>query len=176
METIELKEKAQKILETTSIETFIGDDEILKILKDIKDNDIQNEDMELLSKSLCNIEKYLFTKAKMSIQEKDFEYLRNIAHILREQNVRAEDGVVFGSPVFTIKTNKENDNETVSFLTRDGVDVFVDANSTTLQHLPIERKEYNENSEEKRKDKLYVVEKNTNLELEKIIEIIKRNF
>lgn len=110
----------------------------------------------------------------MQIQEKDFEYLKNIAEILRNQRVRIEDSVAFESPVFKVSIDENDSEKCLYFVTREGAEKYIESNSTLLKHLP-EPKE-NVSSEERRKSTLFNIETNKNLEIERIIEIIKRNF
>ena len=63
-----LKEKAKKLLGSVSFGIFNGEDEILKILQEIIDNNVQEDSVDLLSRTLDNIDNYLLTKKKMIIQ------------------------------------------------------------------------------------------------------------
>lgn len=174
MESKEIKAKAQNLLLKNGIGVFVGDEKVLRILQEIIDNEITPEDIDITLKTVENIEKYLYTKSKMQIQEKDFEYLKNIAEVLRNQRVRIEDNVAFESPVFKVSIDENDREKCFYFVTREGAEKYIESNSTLLKHLP-EPKE-NVSSEERRKSTLFNIETNKNLEIERIIEIIKRNF
>lgn len=172
-----LKDRAKRILGSVSFGIFIGEDKILRILQEIIDNNVQEDSVDLLSKTLDNIDNYLLTKKKMIIQNDDYEYLRNMAETLRNQKVRIGDQAPFSSPVFKVHIDKDDKEKNFAFITREGAEKYIEYNSTTLNHLPAIDKdaEYNEDVD-RRKYNLFDIENNTNLEIEKIIEIIKRNY
>ena len=172
-----LKEKAKKLLGSVSFGIFNGEDEILKILQEIIDNNVQENSVDLLSRTLDNINNYLLTKKKMIIQNDDYEYLRNIAELLRNQKVRINDQAPFSSPIFKVNINEHDKAKNFAFITREGAEKYIEYNSTILNHLPPIDKdaEYNEDVD-RRKNHLFDIENNTNLEIEKIIDIIKRNY
>lgn len=178
MESIKnLKNRAKEILGSVSFNIFIGENQILEILQEIIDNDIQEETIWLFSKTLNNIESYLLVKNKMIIQNDDYEYLKNIAEILRNQKVRIDEIVPFSSPVFKVHIDADNKQKNFAFITREGAKKYIEINSTALSHLHQSDKNFmnNENLDRRKKD-LFDVENNTNLEIEKILEIIKRNY
>lgn len=174
MESKEIKAIAQNLLLKNGIGVFVGDEKVLRILQEIIDKEITPEDIDITLKTVQNIEKYLYTKAKMKIQEKDFEYLKNIAEVLRNQKVRIEDSVAFESPVFKVSIDETDKDKCFYFVTREGAEKYIELNSTQLKHLP--KPKENVSSEERRKSTLFNIETNKNLEIERIIEIIKRNF
>ena len=117
-----------------------------------------------------------YLKDKDDVKVKDYEYLKNIAKMLRNQKVRIEDEEPFSSPIFKVSIEKDEDKN-FTFITREGAKRYIDVNSTTLKHLPQKDDSIdNEGKDEKRKINLFDVENNRNLEIERIIEIIKRNF
>ncbi len=107
----------------------------------------------------------------MQIKVNDYEYLKKIVEILRNQKIRIEDDVVLGQPVFKIILE---DDEVVYFITRDEAKVFIEAHSTFIKKI-IDTK-YDEHNEERRKSNLMEVTINKNFEVNKIIDIIKRNY
>lgn len=177
MSTEELKNKAKTILGECKIQVLSGEPKIIEILEKIEKGDFTPEEKEIKIKVVESIEEYLCIKEKEMTKKRDTEYLKNIAEILRNQQVRVEDGVYLKSPVFkvTINANEDNDEETFFFLTKEGADKFIESNKVLSKDL---RKEKIEKTTEndRRKEQLFKVELNRNLELERLIEIIKRNF
>lgn len=172
MSELNVRERAKQILGNANFQVCLGEGKLISILEDIKTN---GNDEEIVAKTLDNIENYLITKSKMIIQNNDYEYLKRIATALREQKVRIEESEPFCSPTFKVQIDEENKDKNFSFITREGAENFVDANSTMLRHLPSKEKT-TEESEERRKIKLFDIESNKNLEIERILEIIIRNF
>lgn len=168
---LELKEKTNGILSNLNISTIADESKVVTFLQELKQREIEDDEVEILEKILNNIEIYLHTKKMMQIETNDYDYLKEIAEILRKQNVRIKDGILYGEPVFEIKLD---DGDVYYFITREGAKKFAETHSTM-----IERK--NENVEdiikdERRKDNLMDVTINKNLEIGRIIEIIKRNY
>lgn len=166
-----LKKKANDILANLNISTITDEVKTITFLQKLKQREIEDNEEEILEKTLNNIEIYLHTKKMMQIETDDYNYLKEIAEILRKQNVRIKDGILYGEPVFEIKLD---DGDVYYFITREGAKKFAETHSTM-----IERK--NENDEdiikdERRKDNLMDVTINKNLEIGRIIEIIKRNY
>ena len=137
----------------------------------IEQQDIEKSEIDIIEKTLNNIENYLFTKQKMQVEINDYEYLKNIAETLRNQKVRIEDNVILGQPVFRIMVGEE---EIIYFITREGARKFIETHSTIFDKN-IDNKDQ-ENQVERRKDDLMEVTTNKNLEISKILEIIKRNY
>ena len=79
---IEIKEKARKILEDIQIDTSIGESRIITMLQKIEQQDIEKSEIDIIEKTLNNIENYLFTKQKMQVEINDYEYLKNRSIIL----------------------------------------------------------------------------------------------
>jgi hypothetical protein len=169
----EIKNKARELLQNTKIALWKGDTEIFDVLEDIVNRDIEADELDILSKTVKNFEIYLLSKRKVLVQNEDINYLKNIAKLLREQKVRIHDEYPFASPIFEVSIDENDKNRKFEFITREGAEKYIDANSTTLKHLP--KKEEGE-GEERRKITLFEIEGNTNLEVEKILEIIKRVF
>lgn len=175
MNVEELKNKARELFGNIKVMTFIGEAEKIKFLTNIVENDISGEDINALNKKLDEISEYLTEKQTKLLKEKDFEFLKNIAEILRNQKVRIEDGVYLENPVFKVTIDDEKGKQTFYFLTKEGADKFIEANKTLTKDLHTEEINYSA-EDERRKEKIFNVERNQNLELERLIEIIKRNF
>ena len=175
MNVEELKNKARELLGNIKVMTFIGEAEKIKFLTNIVENDISGEDINALNKKLDETSEYLTDKQTKLLKEKDFEFLKNIAEILRNQKVRIEDGVYLENPVFKVTIDDEKGKQTFYFLTKEGADKFIEANKTLAKDLHTEEVNVFE-EDERRKEKMFNVERNQNLELERLIEIIKRNF
>lgn len=174
MNVEELKSKAKILLGNMKIITFVGEREKMEFLINIIQNDIAEDDLENLSKKFEEIAEYLTYKENTLIKEKDFEFLSNIAEILRNQRVRVDDGVYLENPVFKVTIDDEKENQTFYFLTKDGANKFIEANRIKTKDLPEET--LDNADEERRKEKTFNVERNQNLELSRLLDIIKRNF
>lgn len=169
---LELKKRAKEILANIQIDTANNDLELITFLQEIKEGKIEETEFEILDKTLKNIEKYFYTKMKMQIEVNDYEYLKKIAEILRTQKIRIEDNVICGQPVFKILLGESGEDEVYYFITRDGAKNFIETHSTMLKEKDIQI----DNNDERRKIDLMEVTINKNLELVKIIDIIKRNY
>lgn len=175
MNVEELKNKARELLGNTKVMTFIGEAERIKFLTNIVENDISGEDINALNEKLNETAEYLTDKQTKLLKEKDFEFLKNIAEILRNQRVRIEDGVCLENPVFKVTIDDAKGKQVFYFLTKEGADRFIEANKILAKDLYTE--EVNSSAgDERRKERIFNVERNQNLELERLIEIIKRNF
>lgn len=174
MNVEELKNKAKTLLGNMKIITFVGEREKMEFLINIIQNDIAEDDLENLSKKFEEIAEYLTYKENTLIKEKDFEFLSNIAEILRNQRVRVDDGVYLENPVFKVTIDDEKENQIFYFLTKDGANKFIEANRIKTKDLPEET--LDNADEERRKEKTFNVERNQNLELSRLLDIIKRNF
>lgn len=174
MNVEELKNKAKTLLGNMKIITFVGEREKMEFLINIIQNDIAEDDLENLSKKFEEIAEYLTYKENTLIKEKDFEFLSNIAEILRNQRVRVDDGVYLENPVFKVTIDDEKENQTFYFLTKDGANKFIEANRIKTKDLLEET--LDNADEERRKEKTFNVERNQNLELSRLLDIIKRNF
>ena len=169
---LELKKRAKEILANIQIDTANNDLELIAFLQEIKEGKIEETEFEILDKTLKNIEKYFYTKMKMQIEVNDYEYLKKIAEILRTQKIRIEDNVICGQPVFKILLGESGEDEVYYFITRDEAKNFIETHSTMLKEKDIQI----DNNDERRKIDLMEVTINKNLELGKIIDIIKRNY
>lgn len=169
--SVELKEKVEKILKNVQIDTTVGETKLIEILQEIKEREIKDEEIDLIEKTITNIQNYFYAKQQMEVKVNDYEYLKNIAEILRNQKIRIEDNVVCGQPVFKVILGED---EVYYFITREGAKIFAETHSTQLKEVKKDRN--NENSGERRKKDLTEVTINKNLEIGKIIEIIKRNY
>lgn len=175
MNVEELKNKTRKILGGTKFITLVGEKERVTFLMEIIEKEIVEDKVEELNEKLDEISKYLIEKQERMIKEKDFEYLKNLAEILRSQKVRIEDGVCLENPVFKVTIDEENGKNSFYFLTKEGADKFIEYNSFMTKNLHTEKTD-NSTEDDRRKEAIFNVEKNKNLELERLIEIIKRNF
>lgn len=164
-----IKESAKNILKNIQIDVSCGDTELITLLQKIEKENINNDEIDLLERTVKNIENYFETKRKMQIEVNDYEYLKKIAEILRTQKIRIEDNVICGQPVFKILLGED---EVYYFITRDGAKNFIETHSTMLKEKDIQI----DDDDERRKSNLMQVSINKNLEFGKIIDIIKRNY
>lgn len=169
---INIKESAKNILKNIQIDVSCGDTELITLLQKIEKENINNDEIDLLERTVRNIENYFETKRKMQIEVNDYEYLKKIAEILRTQKIRIEDNVICGQPVFKILLGESGENEVYYFITRDGAKNFIETHSTMLKEKDIQI----DDEDERRKSNLMQVSINKNLEFGKIIDIIKRNY
>lgn len=170
---INIKESAKNILKNIQIDVSCGDTELITLLQKIEKENINNDEIDLLERTVKNIENYFETKRKMQIEVNDYEYLKKIAEILRTQKIRIEDNVICGQPVFKILLGESGENEVYYFITRDGAKNFIETHSTMLKEKDIQQID---DEVERRKSNLMQVSINKNLEFGKIIDIIKRNY
>ena len=89
-----LKKKANDILANLNISTITDEIKIITFIQELKEREIEDNEVEILEKTLNNIKIYLHTKKLMQIETDDYNYLKEIAEILRKQNVRINDGVL----------------------------------------------------------------------------------
>lgn len=169
---INIKESAKNILKNIQIDVSCGDTELITLLQKIEKENIDNDEIDLLERTVKNIESYFETKRKMQIEVNDYEYLKKIAEILRTQKIRIEDNVICGQPVFKILLGESGENEVYYFITRDGAKNFIETHSTMLKEKDIQI----DDDDKRRKSNLMQVSINKNLEFGKIIDIIKRNY
>lgn len=169
---INIKESAKNILKNIQIDVSCGDTELITLLQKIEKENINNDEIDLLERTVKNIESYFETKRKMQIEVNDYEYLKKIAEILRTQKIRIEDNVICGQPVFKILLGESSENEVYYFITRDGAKNFIETHSTMLKEKDIQI----DDDDKRRKSNLMQVSINKNLEFGKIIDIIKRNY
>ena len=169
---INIKESAKNILKNIQIDVSCGDTELITLLQKIEKENINNDEIDLLERTVKIIEYYFETKRKMQIEVNDYEYLKKIAEILRTQKIRIEDNVICGQPVFKILLGESGENEVYYFITRDGAKNFIETHSTMLKEKDIQI----DDEDERRKSNLMQVSINKNLEFGKIIDIIKRNY
>ena len=165
-----IKEIAQNIINGVSIYTASGDSEYMQFLVDIEKKDINDNEIEIVERIVNNLGEYFKVKEKMLLIQDDYNYLKEIAQLLREQNVRVEDAITFGNPIFKIHTNNEEE-----FVTRKGAEQYIEANSIKFDNLESQI-ENNKDTQDRRKNNIYDVKTNNNLQIAKILDIIKRNF
>lgn len=146
----DIKNRATKILKSSTINLLTNEREILDILNKIQNSD--NINIEYDSKTLDYIERYMIAKEKMLIAENDTQFLNNLSKELKSQEVRATD--MSTPPLFIIKDAIGRD---IFFLTRKAVE-----NYTTISS--------------KSEKRLIEVPSSDSLEISQLIDIIKRNF
>lgn len=168
-----LKNKTRKLLGETKFITLVGEHEKVNFLMEIIEKDIDETKIESLNEELEKISNYIREKQERILKEKDFEFLKNIAEILRNQQVRVGDGVVLANPVFKVTYQDKNEKQVFYFLTKDAAEKFIETNKIWAESLTTEKISSND---ERRKENIFNVERNQNLELEQLLEIIKRNF
>lgn len=146
----DIKNRAAKILKSSTINLLTNEREILDILNKIQNSD--NINIEYDSKTLDYIERYMIAKEKMLIAENDTQFLNNLSKELKSQEVRATD--MSTPPLFIIKDAIGRD---IFFLTRKAVE-----NYTTISS--------------KSEKRLIEVPSSDSLEISQLVDIIKRNF
>jgi len=163
----EIKELARELLYgEITIETLKNEKEIIE-----KIINVLNGEEECSKEELEYLKTKLLEKQTARLRKEDMEFLTNLAEILRNQKVRLEDGVYLENPVYKVSAN-DNGKTCYYFLTKVGADNFIEKNTTLAKRPEV----INDNTDERRKLKTFTVEKNNNLELERLLEIIKRNF
>ena len=145
---------AKKIRGENSFENLKGEKEILEKLYDIEENTTDGN-KEFNEKILKEIEMYLKIKENTQMQIEDHKFLKTIAEELRMQEVRRTD--ISTPPLFVIKNSQ---GQEMFFITRKALNEYVECNKKSL----LENKTIIE------------IPSNNSYELEKLIEIIKRNF
>lgn len=144
-----IKERIEKIIGNKNIETLNEEKDIMDLLKNIEnENDLNEKNNKLLE----YIDNYLAMKEKMRTAKEDFLFLNKLAESLRKQEVRRSDSS--NPAVFKIKDSMGED---IYFLTRQALE------------------EYEEINKKECKD-IVVIPSNNNIELAKLLDIIKRNF
>lgn len=123
-------------------------------LTEIEEN-TTNENKEFNEKILIEIESYLKIKENTQMQIEDYKFLKAIAEELRRQEVRRTD--ISMPPLFVIKNSQ---GQEMFFITRKALNEYIECNKKSL-------------SENKT---IIEIPSNNSYELEKLIEIIKRNF
>lgn len=108
-----------------------------------------------MKKTLIEIESYLKIKENTQMQIEDYKFLKAVAEELRKQEVRRTD--ISTPPLFVIKNSQ---GQEMFFITRKALNEYVECNKKSL----LENKTIIE------------IPSNNSYELEKLIEIIKRNF
>ena len=166
-----IKEKVNNILANLYISTIADELKIVTFLQELKEREIEDKEIDILEKTLNNIEIYLHTKKMMQIETNDYNYLKELAEILRKQNVRIKDSILYGEPVFEIKLE---DGDIYYFITREGAKKFAETHSKMIERR--NDADIDIIKDERRKDNLMDVTINKNLEIGRIIKIIKRNY
>ena len=138
-----------KILEDSKVGTIDRN-----LFNEIEEN-TTNENKEFNEKILIEIESYLKIKENTQMQIEDYKFLKAIAEELRRQEVRRTD--ISMPPLFVIKNSQ---GQEMFFITRKALNEYIECNKKSL-------------SENKT---IIEIPSNNSYELEKLIEIIKRNF
>lgn len=167
-----LKNESKKILSEIVINTAIGDNEMIKFLQDIENRNINEDEIDILERTVENIKMFFYTKKLMKCVEDDYNFLKITAERLRNQKIRIKDEVIMGQPIFKVETS---DNKTEEFITKEGAQNFIDANSTITKYSDIVTSK-EDTDLERRKKEVFNVNTNKNLELERLIDVIKRNY
>lgn len=148
-----VKERANKILGENSVQTLKNEEKIISTLSEMINDEIK--DIDTAENILDIIEKYLNEKHKRIVSEEDYNFLKELSENLREQKIRRNDDVLLKNPLFKITT----EDEEYYFLTRKNAHQFIEANKSRIKNSEVIK-----------------IQENENLELEKLIDIIKRNF
>lgn len=153
MEEQEIVEYANRLLKKYTIDTFSNEVNIFDLLNKIsKGIDIEkfNENM------LKNIEDYLDTRVRIQNSKNDYNFLSELADNLELQKIRKSDQNEF--KVIFFKVKDINNNEYI-FLTRKYLNEYVQLHKDIFNNPTIMELDFQGNPE-----------------LNKLLEIIKRNF
>ena len=153
MKEEDIKAHVNRIIGNTSVKTFNNEKDIMKLLNNILD-DKNNIDNTVIDKLLYCIEDYLKFKEKMTILYEDYNYLCDLSEELKKQTIRKTDGVLY-DPLFKV-TN--NDKREKYFLTRKNAEEYIKQKDNYTFNKVIE------------------IEENDNIDLAKLLDIIKRNY
>ena len=150
----EVFKKVEEILEELRCEAeereyFVQTEQAEKAAQELKKVNREYE------KILIEIESYLKIKENTQMQIEDYKFLKAIAEELRRQEVRRTD--ISMPPLFVIKNSQ---GQEMFFITRKALNEYIECNKKSL-------------SENKT---IIEIPSNNSYELEKLIEIIKRNF
>lgn len=153
MEKEKIVDYAEKLLNKYDINILGNEVESFKIINRIaREKRVEEFDYEKLK----NIEEYIDTKIKMQVIKDDYRFLSELAKNLELQKIRKADDSRFKTISFKVKDI--NNNEYI-FLTRKYLKKYVELNSNSFDNPTIMELDTQEN-----------------VELEKLLEIIKRNF
>lgn len=153
MEKEKIIDYAEKLLNKYDINIFGNEVESFEIINRIaREKRVEEFDYEKLK----NIEEYIDTKIKMQVIKDDYRFLSELAKNLELQKIRKADDSRFKTISF--KVRDINNNEYI-FLTRKYLKKYVELNSNSFDNPTIMELDTQEN-----------------VELEKLLEIIKRNF
>lgn len=149
---LELLKRTNKLLEETRLEFRKYEKErklLLEFTRDSNPNTEQWEQILAYLESIINLDKNL------NLKEADFNYLKDLANLLREQKVRKKDINDEKKNIIFKVTDKFNN--TRLFLTRQKAEEFI-ANNKELKNSTI------------------VIVNDKNDELEHLLNLIERNF
>ena len=149
---LELLKRTNKLLEETKIEFRKYEKErklLLEFTRDSNPNTEQWEQILAYLESIINLDKNL------NLKEADFNYLKDLANLLREQKVRKKDINDEKKNIIFKVTDKFNN--TRLFLTRQKAEEYI-ANNKELKNSTI------------------VIVNDKNDELEHLLNLIERNF
>jgi len=116
-----IKERAEKIARENSIILLSREKEILEKLQEIAN--YSGNDIELIEKTLDDIERYLSVKEKMNFAERDYNYLQKLSQLLKKQETRMSDS---GNPILFKTVNGMG--EDMFFLTRKSLNNYLEIN------------------------------------------------
>ena len=145
-----LKIEVNRKIGRFGLKTFEGEKALLDTIDDLLDDD--NIGVEQAEESINKILKYFSSKEKMLVRKNDMEFLKSLSEQLKLQTVRATDRA---NPILFIA--KDGSDKDIYFLTRKGLN------------------EYLKNSHGGEKQTINVYE-GLSIELERLLDIIKRNY
>ncbi len=145
----EIQEEAKKIFKEMKIAD--ADNDIINILTKLE----RGEELEIDGeKALNNIKEYLTTKEKLRVVKEDIEFLQKLSKELNIQKIRRTD--LGSTQLFKLTDKTKKDRY---FITRKSAERYLENNSENF--------EVNEVSE---------IISNEEMELERLLDIVKRNF
>lgn len=149
---LELLKRTNKLLEETKIEFRKYEKERKLLLKFTRDS---NPNTEQWDQILAYLESIINLDKNLNLKEADFNYLKDLANLLREQKVRKKDINDENKNAIFKVTDKLNN--TRLFLTRQKAEEYI-ANNKELKNSTI------------------VIVNDKNDELEHLLNLIERNF
>ena len=149
---LELLKRTNKLLEETKLE-FRKYEKERKLLLEFTQN--SNPNTEQWEQSLVYIESIINLDKNLNLKEADFNYLKDLANLLREQKVR--------------KTDINDENKNAIFKVTDKL------NNTRLFLTRQKAEEYIANNKELKNSTIVIVN-DKNDELEHLLNLIERNF
>ena len=149
---LELLKRTNKLLEETKLEFRKYEKERKLLLEFTRDSNPNTEQWE---QTLAYLESIINLDKNLNLKEADFNYLKDLANLLREQKVRKKDINDENKNIIFKVTDKFNN--TRLFLTRQKAEEYI-ANNKELKNSTI------------------VIVNDKNDELEHLLNLIERNF